>query len=784
MRKCFLIAASNLRRAKGQTVAIVALMLFASAMLNLWLMLSMDYKRNFDRYHDKLNAEHVTLMLGSRSSDVLAFARDTLEQDGRVVQYCMEDVLCTVGSFAYNGGEMNTEFVILEKESALERQVGKVEIVEEGDCTSGVYLPMLYGMNGNIAVGETIDLTIGGNTVSYTVCGFLNSVMAGSHNCSLCAFLLTEDCYAELEEKGYAPASTLVSVRIGDKSESEDFEAALKNAVSAGFPEVRTRSNSYALVSSSRYISQMICSGIVSAMAFFVTVIALVVIASNVMNYIQENMRNLGALKAIGYRSREIVASLLMQFLGVVLLTALGGIGLSYCLFPAVNDMMVAQTGIPYEIHFLPLPFCVSLGIVGGAVALAVWLSARRIRKIDPVIALRQGVLTHNFKQNHVPLERTRLPLQPALALKTTFSRAKQNVTTCITMLVLSLVVVFAGLMVENVIVDMEPFIHLIVGETADSCVNVNVSAEDAFLALMEEEKAVEKVYLYHSVEVAHGDREGNILMCMLSDDFSTVNNQDVCFEGRFPRYDNEVAIAGKYAGEKKLEIGDEITLAAEGQEGRYVICGFTQISNNLGKDCLMTRSGFERMGKLGDVSYYLNMAEGEDIDAFHERVRSGLGKDVNAVIDVYSTVHGASSFYVYLMKIIVAEVLAVGGAVVVFVLYLLVRTLLNSKKRDYGILKALGFTTGQLVLQTAASFLPAVVLSAAAGLTVCAAIINPLTALFLRGIGIVKCTFTVPLGWIAAAGAGMILFTFGASCLLSLRIRRIAPVTLLRGEV
>ena len=158
MRKCFLIAASNLRRAKGQTVAIVALMLFASAMLNLWLMLSMDYKRNFDRYHDKLNAEHVTLMLGSRSSDVLAFARDTLEQDGRVVQYCMEDVLCTVGSFAYNGGEMNTEFVILEKESALERQVGKVEIVEEGDCTSGVYLPMLYGMNGNIAVGEEEQL--------------------------------------------------------------------------------------------------------------------------------------------------------------------------------------------------------------------------------------------------------------------------------------------------------------------------------------------------------------------------------------------------------------------------------------------------------------------------------------------------------------------------------------------------------------------------------------------------------------------------------------------------
>ena len=40
-------------------------------------------------------------------------------------------------------------------------------------------------------------------------------------------------------------------------------------------------------------------------------------ISSNVINYIQENMKNLGAMKAIGYRSGQIVAGLLVQFLGV-----------------------------------------------------------------------------------------------------------------------------------------------------------------------------------------------------------------------------------------------------------------------------------------------------------------------------------------------------------------------------------------------------------------------------------------------------------------------------------
>ncbi|MBD5133493.1 MAG: FtsX-like permease family protein, partial [Clostridiales bacterium] len=101
----------------------------------------------------------------------------------------------------------------------------------------------------------------------------------------------------------------------------------------------------------------------------------------------------------------------------------------------------------------------------------------------------------------------------------------------------------------------------------------------------------------------------------------------------------------------------------------------------------------------------------------------------------------------------------------------------------DYGVMKALGFTTGQLILQTALSFMPTVIASTALGLVVCSFIINPLTALFLSGIGVVKCTFTVPMSFIAAAGVGLVLFSFGTLCLLSLRIKKIAPRALLSGE-
>ncbi len=780
MRKSFLLARSNLRKAKGQTAAIIVLIFLGALMLNLWLMLSMDYKQNFDRCHDRLNAEHVTFAIDGDSSEIQDFVKDTIEDDERTAEYFLDTVMHMVGIFEYNGGEMNSELIFMEKEAALSRPVGKIEIIEDSNYTSGVYMPNLY-KSEDIDIGKNIDIFIGDQKMSYTVCGFFNSAMAGSHNCGMCGILLTKDCYQELKDAGCAPIAMFGSIRLDDKTESVDYDAMLKDAVSARFAAARTLSNTYDMVSRSRYISQMICSGIMSAMAFFILLIVLVVIASNIINYVQENMKNLGALKAVGYTSRQLVRSLLLQFTGISLVIAVTGAGLSYVLFPYVNEMMVSQTGIPYEIRFLPIPFFLTLGVLGGAVSFVVWVSSRRIRKVEPIVALRQGIHTHTFKRNHVPLEKARVQLNVALALKTTLSGMKHNVTICITMLALSLVAVFSGVMIENMIADMTPFLNMIVGETADSCINVEAESEDEFLEKVNGDERVLKAYLYNSVQLLHVG--GDVLMVTITDDFSKVNNQDVIIEGRFPKYDNEMAVAAKYGEDRELEIGDEIQLMVDGRQDGYIISGFVQITNNLGKDCLLTREGYERLGELQNTSYYLNLTKGTDIGAFNSEMKEYLKGKVNTTIDIAATVEGAASVYVSLMKMIVFAVLVLSVVVITFVLYLLVRTIVSNKKRDYGILKALGFTTGQLILQTALSFMPAVILSTVIGVIVNSFIINPLAALFLKDIGIVKCTFTVPVGYNVMAGVGMILAAFGITCLLSVKIKKITPRALLAGE-
>lgn len=780
MEKSFLLAKANLRKTKGQTTAIIILILLAASMLNLWLMLSIDYKQNFDRYHKKLNAQHVTLVIDRNNQKMREFLIQTMKSDKNITEFSLDDAMYTVGLFTYNGGEVNSGLVFLEKQAAISRSIGKVEIIEDSEIESGIYMPMLY-KSDDIAVGKTVTIFIGSNKISYTVCGFFNSIMAGSHNCGMCEIILTKDKYDELKKMGYMPESIVCSVRLQEKTESADYETVLKNAVSTKDPTAKITSNSYMLVSQSRYISQNICSSIISVMAFLILLIALVVIVSNIVNYIQEDMKNLGALKAVGYTSRQLIASLFTQFWGISLVAAIAGTGISYGLFPFVNIMMISQTGIPYKTHFLLWPLLITFLILEGTITAAVWLSARRIKKINPIVALRQGIPTHNFKYNHIPLEKTKISLGMALAFKTAFSDIKYNITVCITMLVLSLVVVFSGLMIENVIADITPFLDLVVGEIADSCVNINAETESRFLREMEADEQVEKIYLYNSLAVSHiGGLE---LLATICDDFAKVNNQNTVVQGRFPKFYNEIAIAAKYAKEENLKIGDEITIMAGGKKAEYIISGFTQISNNLGKDCLLTREGYERLGEMQSISYYLNLTDGSSIDDFHLKIKERFKDQVNMMVNIKLTIEGAASVYVSLVTMIVILILVLSAVIITFVLYLLVRTMLNKKKRDYGIMKALGFTTVQLILQTAVSFMPAVIISTTVGLIVNSWIINPLIAVFLSGIGIVKCTFGIPADFIVISGIGLILFAFAIVCLLSLKIKKIAPKALLAGD-
>lgn len=781
MKKYLMLASSNIRKRKKQTIVIVFLIIAAACMMNIWLFLAGDYKANFDNQHERLHSEHVSLAFNSNDSEVKAFIAETLKQDDRVSEFIMDDALLTAGSFDYNSGSISMNILFMEEKTAFHRSIGKTEVIEANKDISGVYLPLLYTSDENLKIGKQLPITIGDSQFVFPIAGYSNNIMMGSSNCVMMTLVLPSELYQELSENPLLPKSTLVSIRTTDKSYGEAVETKLSESLAKKYPKLQFVSNSYQLIASSRYISQMICAAILSAMAFIVLLIVIIVMVANVITDIQENMTKLGILKAIGYQNKQIIYAYMLQALLIAFISSIFGAMLSYCLFPAINDLMIAQTGIPYSVHFLPLPLLFTVSFITLIMLVAVYYSAHKIKHFDAICALRQGIHTHNFQKNYFPLERTKMSFIPALALKTATSQVKQNIIVCITTLVLTLVTAFSAVMLENVIFDDQPLIDMVVGESADSVIGIDAEKEQELRAFLKQHPQVEKSYLYSSGIFRHVNKAS--LVVTITDDFHDLNNQMICIEGRFPQYENEVAIAAKYAKEQGIEIGDEITLSADGKEAVYIVSGYSQLSNNLGKDCFLTRQGYERMGKLSQVSYYLNLIEGSDIDAFHEEVSNTFHEHIKALVNIESVITATSEVYVTMMSFIVVIILLLSILIVGLVLYLLVRTLLNHKRYDYGIMKALGFTTRQLVIQTALSFMPMVIASCVIGLLVNSFAINPLAALFLSNIGIVKSMFEIPWGLIFGLGFVLVLFTFVIVCFLSLRIKRITPIALLSGE-
>lgn len=783
MKKYLMLARSNIRKRKKQTIVITVLILAASCMMNIWLILAGDYKANFDYQHKRLNSEHTTLVFNSDDQAIRDFVEETLNREKHVSEYRMDDVLFTNGSFSYNGGSISMNLIFMEEQTAFHRTIGKTELIEQKKSieSNGIYIPLLYTNDESFQIGKQFTTTIGNQNFSFDIVGYTNNIMSGSHNCVMLTLPIDQAQYQRLSSDPLLPKSTLVSVRTTDKAYGEAIETKLSEALTSQFPKLRIASNSYQLVSSSRYISQMICAAILSAMAFIVLLIVMIVIIANVITDIQENMPRLGILKAVGYQSRQIIYAYLLQFVLLAFIgSAIGGL-ISYSLFPTVNEMMISQTGIVYSIHFLAMPYFITIATITLIIAAAVYFAVKKIKRYEVIRALRQGIQTHSFQTNHLPLEKTRIPLVSALSLKTAATQKKQNIITCITTLMLTLTVAFTAVMLKNVIFDSQPMIDMIAGETADSCIGIDAENEAALKAFFKNDQRVEKSYLFFNDVLRHVN--GMSLAVTVTDDFNDLNNQTVCVEGRLPRYENETAVAIKYARDNEIEIGDEIKYSSNGKEVSYIVSGFSQLSNNLGKDCFLTRSGYERMAEMSQMSYYLNLKDGTDIDAFNEEVRDTFREHVKESVNIDSVIEATAGVYVALMSFIVIIILALSALIVVLVMYLLVRTLLNHKCYDYGIMKALGFTARQLVFQTAMSFMPMLLISTIIGLAINAYLINPLAALFLSNIGIVKCMFQIPFDLIAVLGLLLVAFTFVLICILSMRIKRITPKALLSQE-
>ena len=306
--RLFLLIRSNLRRERGQTLLLVILVAVGAMVLNLLVMLSTDYRANFDRWHETLHAEDVLLVVSGNGAPVDETLRKVLDDSTSVDSYELRSGLEIFATIPYNDETLTNAMVVLPVTGADAWGIGRVDITAQTDSDAdGIYYPLMYE-SSELVPGKDAQIEINGEKRTIRTAGFFNSSMAGSHNCGIMLLLAGDDLYEQLRSSA-APV-TVVSARLTDRGKSTEVRGELTQAIFEEMPETSIEGTDYARNRQARYVMQSITAAILAAAVCFVLLVALTVAASNAATHVQRSMPELGILKSVGYTGSSLVAEL------------------------------------------------------------------------------------------------------------------------------------------------------------------------------------------------------------------------------------------------------------------------------------------------------------------------------------------------------------------------------------------------------------------------------------------------------------------------------------------
>lgn len=776
--KSLLLAKSNLRKNRGLSIAIALLIIISTMFICVSSLLILDYQKNSYKVAESLNTSQIDLFSRSDKKDIdEEYIRSILPDSVTEYEY-IEDIKVQI-PIEFSGGEVTPIVSVINKDH-LNRNLSKIEILEEDKSIKEnyIYVPYHIHTGGGLNIGDTYKLKFPSRTYKFKIKGYINTIYAGSNNMNRYEMLVNDEDYDMIlnDNPNLKAFDTYINFKDGVKSKKES-----NKLISKIFTEKGVETESYDLdltLESRTFISSIFFVSFLLTSVIIILVVILM-ISNNISNYIRENIKTLGALKAIGYTSKNIKRSLIIQF---SLLTVIGlviGILSGYLFMPIITDMLVAQSGIPYTLSFNLISTIIPIVSMPILVFIIVLLSVRKINKLDPIIALRDGIETHSFKKNHIPLSKSKLPLNMSISLKNMYKNGKQNIVTFITVLFLCFLMVIAMAMYQNF--SRKPKLDLLTFEIVDGIIMVDKDIRPEFVKDLKKDKDIENfkyLNMYQTLDKDYAKFETYIM-----NNPKLLNNKDNCYEGRYPKHDNEIAISGKYAKENNYKIGDKKEFRVGENKYSFLITGFIQSTNNDSKEILILKSGMDHLVDTDELNpmYYFDskIKASKVIDKYKDK----YGDKVLTTMDFEELIEGQMDTFINVANLMVVVISVITGAIILLVLYLLMKTLIYERRFEYGILKSLGYRSRDLIIQNVLSFMPSIIISTVIGTIISYYATNPYIGLMMRPFGIMKCTMVLPMDLLIITVVFIIGVSLIASILMSLKIRKIEPTDLLVGE-
>lgn len=760
----------NLKKSKGQFISFGVVMLITALILNTSLVLLFQTGDAYDERFKELE----TADLSAAVPAVLAY--DDLEEelsdlDGVLAVEMNDALFASAALQEFQGSEftMNTYFYRVSDE----RTISKHTIEEETGAADefGAYIPMYLSELGGYKTGEKIRYILDGKEYSFTVNGVLSEMQYGNYGTGFIGIYLTDKAYEDIQDdEHFTPVSEYLI-----KSESDADISNIKSDISALLKDKSISTLSLLDRETAKMSRTMVSDTVVlflAVFAFLVLIVSIFLARFRIKNTIDEEINEMGVLKGIGYTSRMLMFSQVIPYVVVCGVGLITGVALSYGLISVVARVLAVQSGFSYDPVFDIRASLITVVTILLAVFLFTVLASRKIKRLEPINAIRGIDPLKPVTRNRFPLDTSKFPTGVALTLKQASSSAGRNILLFAVTFVMMILLAFTGVLLYNVDIRPENFLTTLSEELPDIRVQSDSEHYDELKELIEKDGV--KAVAYGNVMMEYSDGSIPTIVC---EDYSLLEN-DICYDGAHPTGADEIAIGSAFSD--SYSIDDKFQITFNGTTREYTVSGFIQSVNNNGLIAELTNEGCEKLS--GEPLYTLNlyMEEG-DIESYVDKLDGEYAEYTVMVSNAAKETEAMQTMYSSLITIVAALLFIITVLIILLILYVIMRSMTSSLKTDFGIYKAMGFTSRQLITQTVGSITPVVlfgsVLSAVLGIVYLPAMFDGIFSV----IGAQKNNFKIPVAVLLLSALILTAVNIVIGSLLCRPIKKITAYSLIK---
>ena len=574
----------------------------------------------------------------------------------------------------------------------MEIEVGNKDVYQPGD--NEIWVASVYADENNISVGDTITLD-GIYSSQLKVSALINTAISPSGTMGIYPFYVNQTTLSTFKEQ----KATYMSISFNKDIESvESYKHEIPNEFYSNIVYDLDRASLEMCFST---VSTLF-GGIGTIAALVIFIVSVILIRFMLKSTLIREYRSIGIYKAVGFTSKQIKSFYLKCYIFVGLIAIPLGVILGIPISKLLGTITFKYLG---KFHFSSITILTGIITILGLMVLLiinVLLTLKGISKITPVAALSIGMTSSKSKLKKSVIKNAYSPL--SMAINDIFKRKGMSIMIILILTVsfyLSLFFSSINYTCGNMDNNLDKWFGL---PKFDCTIRTNTTEDLSFY--IENNSFVQGVgYCDFGTKIQN-------LKCTDKDidftdtailTYSTFDKSMLDFDynsGRPPQNPNEIGVSISELKDFGLKVGDYINLTIGDYTGDYLICGEFSSFMQGGKNIHILNSELDRCNvPYNNKNILINLRDKTAYEPFKQEVEAEfptiqLEKNITTFV---STVNSIMDLAAPITSILV-------GVFFLFSLLNIINLLLMNNienRRQYGILKALGFTNRYICLRS-----------------------------------------------------------------------------------